>query len=137
MGAGKIIYSYTGTELDPFNWADVKVGMYIPTKSGNLAKIQRKVKVVDGTTTKYEFQVHRDVENERPGHALKRYEESTELYTMFPLNGATHTPKKIAELMAAIKPGTGLGNALVDKDNITFRYVVDTFWIIRRWYYLK
>lgn len=127
MGAGKIIYSYTGTELDPFNWADVKVGMYIPTKNGNLAKIQRKVKVVDGTTTKYEFQVHRDVENERPGHALKRYEESTELYTMFPLNGATHTPKKIAELMAAIKPGTGLGNALVDKDNITFRYVVDTF----------
>ena len=76
--------------------------MYIPTKGGNLAKIQRKVKVVDGTTTKYEFQVHRDVEKERPGHALKRYEESTELYTMFPLNGATHTPKKIAELMAAI-----------------------------------
>ncbi len=79
MGAGKIIYSYTGTELTPFDWSEVKVGMYIPTKNGNLAKIQRKVKVVDGTTTKYEFQVHRDVEKERPGHALKRYEESTEL----------------------------------------------------------
>ena len=123
--AGNIVYSKTGAE--GFDWSDVKVGMYMPTSTGALAKILRKVKEVDGAVTKYKLTVHRDVGNVRPGHVLKRYEESTAHYTMFPLDGATHTPKKIAELMSAIKPGTGLGNALVDKDNITFRYVVDTF----------
>ena len=125
QSAGNIVYSKTGAE--GFDWSDVKVGMYMPTSTGALAKILRKVKEVDGAVTKYKLTVHRDVGNVRPGHVLKRYEESTAHYTMFPLDGATHTPKKIAELMAAIKPGTGLGNALVDKDNITFRYVVDTF----------
>jgi hypothetical protein len=123
--AGNIVFSKNGAE--DFDWSTVKVGMYMPTATGKLAKILRKVKEVDGTTTKYKLTVHRDVGNIRPGHVLKRYEEATDHYTMFPLNGATHTPKKIAELMSAIKPGTGLGNALVDKDNITFRYVVDTF----------
>jgi len=126
-GAGNIIFSRTSAIASNFDWSDVKVGMYMPTSTGKLAKITRKVKEVDGNTTKYKLTVHRDVGNIRPGHVLRRYEESTAHYTMFPLSGATHTPKKIAELMSAIKPGTGLGNALVDKDNITFRYVVDTF----------
>jgi hypothetical protein len=125
--AGKFTFSYTGTEVTPHVWSDIKVGMYVPVKGGKLAKIKRKVKIVDGTTTKYEFQISRHIEDERPGYALKRYEESTDLYTMMPLSGATHTAKTIKELLTAIKPGTGLGNALIDRDNITFRYLVDTF----------
>ena len=124
LGAGQFAFSITGT--DTFDWSEVKVGMYVPADGGKLAKIKRIIKSVDDGVTTYKFESHRPVSS-RPGHALKRYEDSTDVYTMFPLDGATQSDKLIAELMAAIKPGTGLGNALIDKDNITFRYVVDTF----------
>jgi hypothetical protein len=124
LGAGQFAFSITGA--DTFDWSEVKVGMYVPADGGKLAKIKRIIKSVDGSVTTYKFESHRPVSS-RPGHALKRYEDSTDVYTMFPLDGATQSDKLIAELMAAIKPGTGLGNALIDKDNITFRYVVDTF----------
>ena len=124
LGAGQFAFSITGA--DSFDWSEVKVGMYVPADGGKLAKIKRIIKSVDGSITTYKFESHRPVSS-RPGHALKRYEDSTDVYTMFPLDGATQSDKLIAELMAAIKPGTGLGNALIDKDNITFRYVVDTF----------
>jgi hypothetical protein len=124
LGAGQFAFSITGT--DTFDWSEVKVGMYVPADGGKLAKIKRIIKSVDGGVTTYKFESHRPVSS-RPGHALKRYEDSTDVYTMFPLDGATQSDKLIAELLTAIKPGTGLGNALIDKDNITFRYVVDTF----------
>jgi hypothetical protein len=124
LGAGQFAFSITGT--DTFDWSEVKVGMYVPADGGKLAKIKRIIKSVDGSVTTYKFESHRPVSS-RPGHALKRYEDSTDVYTMFPLDGATQSDKLIAELLTAIKPGTGLGNALIDKDNITFRYVVDTF----------
>ena len=124
LGAGQFAFSITGT--DSFDWSEVKVGMYVPADGGKLAKIKRIIKSVNGGVTTYKFESHRPV-SERPEYALKRYEDSTDVYTMFPLDGATQSDKLIAELMAAIKPGTGLGNALIDKDNITFRYVVDTF----------
>jgi hypothetical protein len=124
LGAGQFAFSITGA--DTFDWSEVKVGMYVPADGGKLAKIKRIIKSVDGGVTTYKFESHRPVSS-RPGHALKRYEDSTDVYTMFPLDGATQSDKLIAELLTAIKPGTGLGNALIDKDNITFRYVVDTF----------
>jgi len=124
LGAGQFAFSITGA--DTFDWSEVKVGMYVPADGGKLAKIKRIIKSVDGGVTTYKFESHRPVSS-RPGHALKRYEDSTDVYTMFPLDGATQSDKLIAELLTAIKPGTGLGNALIDKDNITFRYVIDTF----------
>jgi len=124
LGAGQFAFSITGA--DTFDWSEVKVGMYVPADGGKLAKIKRIIKSVDDGVTTYKFESHRPVSS-RPGHALKRYEDSTDVYTMFPLDGATQSDKLIAELLTAIKPGTGLGNALIDKDNITFRYVIDTF----------
>ena len=46
---------------------------------------------------------------------------------MFPLAAATQSAKSIAELLTQLKPGNGLSNTLIDKDAITYRYVVDTF----------
>ena len=122
-GAGAFTYSYTGVGV--LN-TGIKVGMYIPGDGGKLARVKKIVKEFSNGETKYKFFTHRAI-SVRPAYALKRYEDASGFYKTFPLEGCTQTPKKIAELMAAIKPGTGLGNALVDKDNITFRYVVDTF----------
>ena len=122
-GAGIFTFSYIGEGV--LN-TDIKVGMYVPGDGGKLARIKKIVKTFVNGVTYYKFETHRTVSS-RPAYALKRYEETSGFYKTYPLEGATQTDKSIAELLTAIKPGTGLGNALIDKDNITFRYVVDTF----------
>ena len=123
-GAG--IFTLSATE-GASGWnADIKVGMYVPGDNGKLSRIKKIVKSISGGIVYYRFETHRIVSS-RPSYALKRYEDASGFYKTFPLEGATQTAKSISELLTAIKPGTGLGNALVDKDNITFRYVVDTF----------
>jgi hypothetical protein len=112
----------------------IKVGMYLPTNAnqGDLARIKQIKKLtptVDGngdTTYSFEFICHRNMPVE-PEYALRTYEEATEVYKMFPIEGATQTDKTISELLAMLKPGNGLSNTLIDKDAIDFRYVVDTF----------
>jgi len=142
-GAGIFTMSKTvapGATEPPFNLdptadgMDVKVGMYLPTNvnQGDLARILQIKKLtatVDGsgnTTYSYEFVCHRNMTVE-PEYALKSYDEATEVYKMFPIEGATQTDKTIAELLTMLKPGNGLSNTLIDKDAIDFRYVVDTF----------
>jgi len=121
--------------LDPDSeMMHIKVGMYLPTNAdqGDLARIKQIKKltpVVDGngdTEYTFEFICHRNMSVE-PEYALRSYEEATEVYKMFPIEGATQTDKTIAELLTMLKPGNGLSNTLIDKDAIDFRYVVDTF----------
>lgn len=113
---------------------DVKVGQYVPTNGnqGDLARILQIKKLtptVDNngdTTYSYEFVCHRNMPVE-PEYSLKKYDDATEVYKMFPIDGATQTDKTIAQLLTMLKPGNGLSNTLIDKDAIDFRYVVDTF----------
>ena len=123
-GAGG--FTFSSSAANPQFNSDIKVGMYVPGDNGKLSRILKIVKSVSGGATSYAFTTHRTV-SERPAYALKRYEDAAGVYKTFPLEGATQSDKSISQLLAAVKPGTGLGNALVDKDNITFRYVVDTF----------
>ena len=125
LGAGRFKLSAIEVK-DTFDWTTVSVGMYIPADGGKLARIKRIIKTVNAGSNIYEFECHRPV-SLRPSYALKRYEDSTTTYTMFPLAAATQTQKTIAELLTQLKPGNGLSNTLIDKDAITFRYVVDTF----------
>jgi hypothetical protein len=125
LGAGRFTLSATAAN-DTFGWSTVSVGMYVPADGGKLAKIKRIAKTVVGGSHVYTFDCHRPV-SVRPGYALKRYEESTTTYTMFPLAAATQADKSISTLLTQLKPGNGLSNTLLDKDAITFRYVVDTF----------
>lgn len=112
----------------------IKVGMYLPTNAveGELARIKQIKKLTpellgNGKTRySFEFICHRDMSVE-PQYALRSYEEATEVYKMFPIEGATQSDKTIADLLTMLKPGNGLSNTLIDKDAIDFRYVVDTF----------
>ena len=133
LGAGTFKFYKDGVVTDTFTKdaldnVVIKVGMYVPGDGGKLSRIKKIVKstVNSGLTTVYTFETHRAVSN-NPIYAFNRFEDAAGVYKMFPLDGASQSDKKIADLLGAIKPGTGLGNALVDKDNITFRYVVDTF----------
>ena len=128
QGAGQFKFYKDNVVSDTFT-SKIKVGMYVPGDGGKLSRIKKIVKSTSGPTTIYTFESHRPVSS-NPLYAFKRFEDAAGVYKMFPLDGASQSEKKIGGndgLLSAIKPGTGLGNALVDKDNITFRYVVDTF----------
>lgn len=134
-GAGRFTFAKTvalNASEPAFN-TNIKVGMYMPTNgdSGALARILQiqKLPVIEGSSDKtytYRFITHRNMPIE-PEFALKRYEDATSTYKMFPLAGATQSEKTIAGLLDMLRPGNGLSNTLIDKDAITFRYVVDTF----------
>ena len=133
MGAGTFKFYKDNVVTDTFTKdangdVAIKVGMYVPGDGGKLSRIKKIIKstVNSGVTTVYTFETHRAVTN-NPIYAFKRFEDAAGVYKMFPLDGASQGEKKIVDLLTSIKPGTGLGNALVDKDNITFRYVIDTF----------
>jgi hypothetical protein len=137
-GVGKATWHKTQASslAAPVFNADIKVGMYMPDAvSGKLARIlqiQKLPNVVDNsgatpmTTYKYRFVTHRNLTTE-PEYALKRYEDATSTYTMFPIAGSVVNEKPISALLTMLKPGNGLSNTLIDKDAISFRYVVDTF----------
>jgi hypothetical protein len=125
IGAGQFRLSSTIAN-DTFDWTKVSVGMYIPADNGKLARIKRIIKTTLNDSNTYTLECHRPVST-RPAYALKRYEESTTTYTMFPLAAATQADKSISQLLAQLKPGNGLSNTLIDKDAISYRYVVDTF----------
>ena len=135
-GTGKSRFTKTVAiaAAEPAFNSNIKVGMYVlDSVSGKLARILQiqKAPVVEdvaaGTKTyTYRFITHRNLEVE-PTYALKRYEDATSTYTMFPIEGAVINDRKISELLAQLTPGNGLSNTLVDKDAITFRYVIDTF----------
>jgi hypothetical protein len=134
-GAGRFTFSKTVAlnAAEPAFNSDIKVGMYMPT-NGNIGALARilqiqKLPVIQGPSDKtytYRFITHRNMPVE-PEFALKRYEEATSTYKMFTLAGATQSEKTIAGLLNMLRPGNGLSNTLIDKDAITFRYVVDTF----------
>ena len=125
LGAGVFKFYKDNVVNDTFT-DNIKVGMYVPGDGGKLSKIKKIVKSVNGVTCTYTFTTHRPVSSQ-PAYALMRFEDAAGVYKMFPLDGASQSEKTISSLLGAIMPGTGLGNALVDKDNITFRYVIDTF----------
>ena len=137
-GVGKATWHKTQASslAAPVFNADIKVGMYVPDSvSGKLARIlqiQKLPNVVDNsgatpvTTYKYRFVTHRNLTDE-PEYALRRYEDATSTYTMFPIAGSVVNEKPISALLTMLKPGNGLSNTLIDKDAISFRYVVDTF----------
>lgn len=136
LGAGQSTWSKTvlTSAGEPAFNTNIKVGMYMPdATSGKLARIlqiQKEAPVenvaLGETTYTYKFITHRNLATE-PEYALKRYEDATTTYTMFPIEGTVINEKSISELLAMLKPGTGLANTLIDKDAISFRYVVDTF----------
>ena len=119
----------TGVSALAFN---LKVGQYILSDTaGRLSKIERVAYSASGagatTINTYTVYVHATAAPTFAGYAIKSFEETTSIYKPFVLRGARVADQSIQNALDAVNLGTGLANALIDKDNITFRYVVDTF----------
>jgi len=134
-GAGVIVFDKILPSGDPtpvFN-ENIKVGQYMSIPGGKLSRILQIVKETaeeDGGLTIHKVKIvgHRQIDD-RPLYAFKSFNEATESYKTFPLSGSVIQPKLIEKLLEMLVPGEdkGFANTLVDKDAITYRYLVDTF----------
>jgi len=135
VGGGIISYTKSVPAGDPEPaFAAIKVGMYMSSLSNStglsrILQISKELSTENGNDIhKITITGHRHLEEE-PTFALKSFDDATVSYKTFPLDGAYINKKNIKDILGTLVPGSGQGfaNALVDKDNITFRYIVDTF----------
>ena len=119
--------AFTVDYLDVENTPDsiaIKAGDFVPALAASrLARVKRVAK--SGSV----FTVYCDVEVAAvwADTYVKSFESATLVYKPLVLSGATLSDKSIQECLTGLTGGNGLHAALVDKDLIDFRYVVDTF----------
>ena len=122
--------SFTITFLDADAPAtfELSVGNYVKSSTTNrMSKITKIAKAPSAGTTTYTVSLSDAADSVIPAFAIKSFEDAVSEYKVSVIKGATITQPKIADLLSVCSTGTSLGNTLVDKDSIEFRYIVDTF----------
>ena len=104
----------------------LSVGMYVDSAISNrIARIQRIEKVVGSINATYK--VYCDIEPAFADRLIKSFSAASNYYKTLPLPKASIAVKSITNYLSVLTGGYGLYDALIDKDIIDFRYVVDTF----------
>ena len=107
---------------------DLKAGDYIlGQEPGRMVKVLRISKEVIGSDDVYKVYTSAEAADVTDYKGYKSFESAESHYVPFVLNGASIAAQSIKGSLDSLMLGTGLANALVDKDNIAFRYIVDTF----------
>lgn len=110
---------------------DLVVGDYIDALEANrITKVVKIVKDIDDSGA-YDVQTYEVYTVATPASAFTSaytsFETATAVYAPIVLDGASVTTQTIQNSLNAVGSATTLANALADKDNISFRYIVDTF----------
>lgn len=108
----------------------IAAGRYIESTTANrLAKVIRIAKAIGATNTVYTIYTDVAPKTSTPAafKIIKSFEDASTVYKTFVLLKASITGKTISDYLSVLTGGIGLYNALIDKDIIDFRYVVDTF----------
>ena len=117
-----------GDEPSPF---PILPGNYVDADSvqfpNRLARVIRVAKFIDVANTEIVFTVYTDVTPDYQDRIIKSYEDASLVYKTFVLQKANITGKEISDYLSVLSGGNGIYDALIDKDIIDFRYVVDTF----------
>ena len=104
----------------------IVIGDYVTSNTVNrIARVERITKATVGTDTVYT--VYTGIEPAYDNQIIKSFENASGYYKTFVLPKADITLKSISQYLSALEAGKGLYDALIDKDIIDFRYVVDTF----------
>lgn len=107
---------------------DLKAGDYILAQEADrLVKVIRIAKSIDGSDDVYKVYTSGEADDTGDLKGYQSYETNATHYKTFVLEGAVVAAQDILDCLTMVTLGTGLANALVDKDNITYRYIVDTF----------
>ena len=116
------------TSTNPITNFKITAGNYVPAENGRLAKVKRVVKqTTDTNEIKYSVICDIEPKSTWDGFFEKSFEEASAIYKPFVLNGANIAHKNISQCLTALNKGNGIYDALIDRDAIDFRYVVDTF----------
>ena len=104
------------------------VGMYVDsTTSDRIARIERIERQIDAQTGDATFFVYCNIEPDFSNRYIKSFANSSQYYKTFVLPKANIGMYSITDYLNTLSGGNGLYNALIDKDVIDFRYIVDTF----------
>ncbi len=124
LGFSNFTVTYTtGDEPTVF---PITIGQYVDAAATNrLAKVNRIAKSIDGGDTI--FTIYTDVEPAYSNRIIKSFESASAVYKTLVLQKASITGKEISDYLSVLSGGNGIYDALIDKDIIDFRYVVDTF----------
>ena len=124
LGSSNFTVTYaTGDEPTTF---PITIGQYVDAAAASrLARVNRVAKSIVGGDTI--FTVYTDVEPAYNDRIIKSYEAASLVYKTFVLAKANITGKEISDYLSVLSGGNGIYDALVDKDIIDFRYIVDTF----------
>ena len=116
--------AFTLTYAAAPNSIELSAGDYVVADAaGRLAKVNRISKAGNVYTVYCDV----NVPSSWDGIYIKSFENAAPAYKTFVLSGAQIAAKSISDLLSALNGGTGLYDALIDKDMIDLRYVVDTF----------
>lgn len=106
----------------------ISIGNYVDAETtGRIAKVTRIAKSLSTNGLNTIFTVHTDVEPAWNNIIIKSFEDASSVYKTFVLGKANITVKNLSDYLSVLSGGVGLYDALVDKDMIDFRYIVDTF----------
>lgn len=135
-GGTSFTVTYTDPLLVPATFP-ISIGDYVPSYTADagyagtlkrIARVERVSKVVaDGQPTVYTVYCNITPAQVWGGEIIHSFENASAQYKTFVLKGASIEAKTIKTCLAAVTGGQGLYDALIDKDVIEFRYVVDTF----------
>mgnify|MGYP001189854349 CR=1 FL=1 len=122
ISGAEVTLSYSGAGTTS---APVAVGDYLPGADGKLARVTK----VSKNGADYLVSCSRAILltfDSATDKATKSFENAATEYYMFNLDAATVGDKTIAGCLAQLS-NSGVTKALVDRDVIDFRYIVDTF----------
>ena len=107
---------------------DLEAGQYIlGEEPSRMVKVIRIAKSVNGSDTVYTVYTSGEANVTTDYKAYKSFESTVGYYKPFVLPAAKIADQSILDCLDAVSSGTGLSAALIDKDTIDFRYIVDTF----------
>ncbi len=130
INGSQAVFQDTTTANAPFPAFALEVGDYLPAlATGKLARVTRIA--YDAINNEYTVTCHRPIDSayttaQPAGDALKSFEKAASEYKLFNLDKIFIEEQDIESCLTAFSSG-GVYAALVDRDVIDFRYIIDTF----------
>lgn len=127
---GNTNFTVTYATVDEPTTFPIVIGDYVDgvLSTNRLARVNRISKeITTNVGAEILFTVYTDVEPFYNDRIIKSFENASDYYKPFVLAKAVITQKTISQYLSVLTGGMGLYDALIDKDIIDFRYVVDTF----------
>jgi hypothetical protein len=128
IGGGQFTMTFdmTGHLSTAINFPIKKGNFVNAATAGRVARVKRVQETINGNVHTFTVTCDQPVADTWAYHFVLSFEEASSVYKTFVLGKASVGEKSISGVLSQLS-GTNLFNALIDKDLIDYRYIVDTF----------